>query len=263
VTEAVDAALTAYRFNDAANALYAHIWGVVCDWYVEFSKPLLQGEDEAARAETQATMAWALDQCLILLHPIMPFITEALWGQIAPRDTMLVHAAFPTLSRRLSDPQADADMGWTIALIEGVRSVRAEMNIAPGAQLPLVVVGASEAVQARLPRVDALVRRLARLSSVDHADAAPKGAVTVAVEGATLCLPLAGVIDLKAESARLDKALAKVAKEAAGLQAKLGNEAFLAKAPETVVAEQRARLAALDEETAKLKAAMARLADLG
>ena len=262
--ETVDAALTAYRFNDAANALYAHIWGVVCDWYVELVKPLLQGEDDAAKAETQGTMAWALDQCLILLHPIMPFITEALWGQIAVRPKMLVHADWPTLAAAdLADAQADADMGWTIALIEAVRSVRAEMGIAPGAQLPLVVVGASETVQARLPRVDALIRRLARLASVAHAETAPKGAVTVAVEGATLCLPLAGVIDFAAEAARLDKALAKVAKEAAGLQAKLSNEAFLAKAPEAVVAEQRARLAGLDDETAKLKAAAARLAELG
>jgi valyl-tRNA synthetase len=262
--EAVDAALTAFRFNDAASALYAHVWGVVCDWYVEFAKPLLQGEEGAAKAETQATMAWVLDQCLILMHPVMPFITEALWGQIAARPKMLVHADWPAYAAAsLADPQADADMGWTIALIEGVRSVRAEMNIAPGAQLPLVVVGASEAVRARLPRVDALIRRLARLGSVEHAEAAPKGAVTVAVEGATLCLPLAGVIDLAAEGARLEKALAKVAKETAGLQAKLGNEAFLAKAPAAVVAEQRARLAALDDEAAKLKAAQARLAEIG
>jgi valyl-tRNA synthetase len=200
---------------------------------------------------------------MILMHPVMPFITEALWGQTADRAKMLIHADWPTYTAAdLSEPEADGDMAWTIAAIEGVRSVRAEMNIAPGAQLPMVIVGASEAVTARLPRVDALLRRLARLNDVTFADAAPKGAITVAIDGATLCLPVGDVIDLGAERARLEKALAKVEKEAAGLRARLSNEKFLEKAPEAVVAEKRADLEALGEEQSRLQAARARLAEL-
>jgi valyl-tRNA synthetase len=262
--ESIDAALDAYRFNDAANAAYAHVWGVFCDWYVECAKPLLQGEDGPAKDETRATAAWALDQLLILLHPFMPFVTEALWGQIAERPKMLVHADWPTYAAAdLADPQADADIAWTIALVEAVRSVRAEMNIAPGAPVPLAAVGADAATRERMARVDALIRRLARLSDVAHADAAPKGAVTLALEGATLCLPLAGVIDVAAEKTRLAKALEKNAREKGGLEAKLGNPAFLEKAKPEVVEKERARLEALAEEAAKLSAAAARLAEMG
>ncbi|MFN3614855.1 MAG: class I tRNA ligase family protein, partial [Rubrimonas sp.] len=261
--ETIDAALSAYRFNDAANAAYAHVWGVFCDWYLEFAKPLLQGDDGPAKDETRATAAWALEQLLILLHPFMPFITEELWAQTGQRATMLVHADWPTYaSADMSDAQADADMTWTIALVEAVRSVRAEMNIAPGAQLPLLAVGADAATTDRLARVDALIRRVARLSDVSHAAAAPRGAITLALPGATLCLPLAGVIDLAAEQARLAKALEKNGKEAGSLRAKLGNPAFVEKAKPEVVEKERARLEALEAEAAKLTAAAARLAEM-
>ncbi|SDZ81650.1 valine--tRNA ligase [Rubrimonas cliftonensis] len=261
--EAMDAAIDAYRFNDAANAAYAHVWGVLCDWYVECAKPLLQGDDGPAKEETRATAAWALDQALILLHPIMPFVTEELYGALAPRERLLVHADWPTWTAAdLADAEADADMGWAIAAIEATRSARAEMNVNPGAQIPLVAVGADAATAARLARVGPLLARLARLSSIEHADAAPKGAVTLAVQGATLCLPLAGVIDIAAEGARLEKALGKLDKERAGLEAKLANPAFVEKAKPEVVEKERARLAALAEEAGKLAAAQARLAEL-
>jgi len=262
--ETVDAALAAYRFNDAANALYAHVWGVYCDWYLELAKPLLQDEDSPAKAETQATAAWALDQLLVLLHPIMPFITEALWEATGPRETMLIHAPWPALdSAALADPQADGDMGWTIALIEAVRSARAEMNVSPGAQIPLVVVGADAQAAERLARNDALIRRVARIASIVTAPAAPKGAITLTIEGATLCLPLAGVIDIAAETARLAKAMAKLDAEIGGLAAKLANEAFTSRAPAHVIEEQRGRLGEARESRAKLAAAAARLAEAG
>ena len=261
--ESVDAALEAFRFNDAASALYAHVWGVLCDWYLELAKPALQGDDGPDKAETQAAVAWALDQALILLHPVMPFVTEELWGATAERAKMLVHADWPTYAAAdMADPQADADIAWTIALIEGVRSARAEMNVAPGPLIPLVAVGADAATRARLARVDALIRRLARLESVTLADAAPKGAVTLAVEGATLCLPLAGVIDIAAERARLARALEKLEKERGGVAAKLANPAFIEKAREDVVAKERARLETLALDADKLAAAAARLAEI-
>jgi len=261
--EAVDGALDQYRFNDAASALYAHVWGKVCDWYVELAKPLFQGEDEAAKTETRATMAWAIDQCLILLHPIMPFITEQLWGDIAPRQKMLIHADWPQYrAADLVDASADHEMTWVISLIEKVRSVRAEMRVPAGAKIDMILLELDAAGQAALAGNIAMIRRLARIEQVIEATDAPKGAVTIALEGGTLCLPLAGVIDIEAEKARLQKALGKLEGEAGGLKKKLANEKFLAKAPAEVVAAQRARLAALDEEMTTLNTAFARVCAL-
>jgi len=263
VAAATDEALAAFRFNDAANGLYQHVWGVFCDWYVELSKPFLQGENKALRLETQRTMSWALDQCLILLHPIMPFITEEIWDQITPRETLLVHAPWPQLSLDLADATADAEIGWVIRVIEGIRSVRAEMNVPAGAKLEMVMTGHNAAVGMRLLRNAELIQRLARLSECAVAEHAPEGSVTVALEDCAINLVLAGVIDVAAETARLEKATAKLEKEIGGLTAKLANEKFLAKAPEAVVEEQRERLAAAEAEHAKLAVARARLTGLG
>jgi len=256
-------ALEAYRFSDAATGLYAHVWGKVCDWYVEFAKPMFQSDDAAVVAETRATMAWAIDQCLIMLHPIMPYITEQLWGDIAERPKMLIHADWPTYDDNLINPIADAEMNWVIGLIENIRSIRAEMRVNAGAKIPMIQLDLSLAGQAALKGNTLLIRRLARLSDITTAATAPKGAVTITVEGGTFCLPLANVIDLDAEKARLNKALEKLAKEAGGIKGKLANEKFLSKAPASVVEENRARLVVLDEEATNLYAAMQRLADLG
>jgi len=258
--ETLDAALDGYRFNDAAAALYAHVWGKVCDWYVELAKPLF--EDSATASETRATMAWALEQCLVLLHPIMPFVTEALWGLGFGGGGLAAHAAWPAYGAELVDPAADAEMGWTIALIEEVRSVRAAMHVPAGARVTLTALALPEAQAAALERNRALVARLARIERFETAAEAPRGAVTLTVGGASFCLPLAEVIDIAAERARLAKAVEKLDREAAGLRAKLGNAAFVAKAPEEVVDESRARLEAAEEEIAILRAAAARLAGL-
>ena len=244
--ETLDAALAAYRFNDAANALYAHVWGKVCDWYVELAKPLFDGD---GAAETRATMAWVLDQCLILMHPIMPFITEALWGQIAARAKLLCHADWPGYGDELIDPAADAEMNWVIGLIEEIRSVRAQMHVPAGARVTLVELGRRRrAGWRRWSATGALVARLARVERFEAAAEAPKGAVTLTVQGASFCLPLADVIDIAAERERLGKAIDKLEKEAKGIRGKLANEAFVARAPEEVVDEQRARLEAAEEE---------------
>ncbi|MDT8343930.1 MAG: class I tRNA ligase family protein, partial [Thermohalobaculum sp.] len=263
IAHATDDALAAYRFNDAANGLYGHVWGVVCDWYVELAKPLLTGPDGAAKDETRATMAWALDHCLILLHPIMPFVTEELWGQIAERAKMLVHTDWPDLPESLADPEADAELGWVIRVIEGIRSVRAEMNVPVAAKIDMVMTGHSPAVGQRLLRNAALIGRLARLGEIAVADAAPKGSVTLVLDDCAVNLVLAGVIDVAAEKARLAKSLDKAGKEIGGLRAKLGNEKFVANAPEEVVEENRERLGAAEAEAARLAAALARLAELG
>jgi len=256
---ATDKALEAYRFSDAAMGLYAHVWGKLCDWYVEFAKPLFQSDDEAVKAETRATMAWAIDQSLTMLHPIMPYITEQLWGDIAERDNMLVHQDWPKLPESLIDDAANREMTWVISLIENIRSVRAEMRVPAGAKIPMVQLELDSAGIDALARNEVLVKRLARVEAITLADEAPKGAVTVAVEGGTFCLPLAEIIDVAAEKARLEKAMLKLTKEIGGLKGKLGNEKFLARAPEAVVTENRENLARVESEADKINDAIKRL----
>ncbi|MFN3933495.1 MAG: valine--tRNA ligase [Parvibaculum sp.] len=255
-------ALEAYRFNDAANAAYRFVWNVFCDWYLEFIKPLLMGEDEAAKAETRATAAWVLDQILLMLHPFMPFVTEELWqrtGEKGPkRESLLVTAPWP-VHNGLGDKAADAEMDWVIRFISDVRSVRAEMNVPAGAKIALLIKDANAESLARLERHRSLIDRLARLSSVEVASDIPHGAVQLVLDEATLILPLADVIDLKAETARLRKELGKLEDEVKKIDAKLGNAKFLAGAPDHVVEEQRERKAEAEAAIAKFADALKRL----
>ncbi|MGA1267671.1 MAG: valine--tRNA ligase [Gemmobacter sp.] len=253
---AFDAALGDFRFNDAANGLYAFVWGRVCDWYVEFAKPLL--DDPATAAETRAVMAHVLDQCLILAHPIMPFVTEELWQITGARPKLLAHADWPETGEEAVDPEAMAEMRWVIALIEEIRSARAEMRVPAGLTLDLVQTALEPRWQAVLGRNVALVRRLARVGEV-VAGTAPRGSVTVAVEGGAFALPLEGVVDIAAEVARLGKGLGKLEGEMKGLAARLANPRFVASAPEEVVEETREALALAEAEAARLRAALARL----
>jgi valyl-tRNA synthetase len=260
VREEVDAALAAYRFNDAANALYAFTWGRVCDWYLEFSKPLFDGEKAE---ETRIVMAWVLDQCLILLHPIMPFVTEELWGLGRHRPALLALTEWPEYGAELVDSASESEMRWIISLIEGVRSVRGEMNVPAGARVPLLRVELSEAGRNALSRNEDLVLRLARLETITATDAVPKGSATIAVEGGTFALPLAEIIDIAAEKSRLSKSLDKLAREAGGLDKRLSNPRFVESAPPEVVDETRDLLAQKQEEQARLQTALARLAEAG
>jgi len=264
VRETVDLALAEYRFNDAANALYAFVWGKVCDWYVEFAKPLFASEDAAVAEETRRTMAWVLDQCLILLHPTMPFITEELWGTLGTRSKMLVHTDWPTYQAAdVIDENADAEMSWVIALIEGVRSARAQMHVPAGLYVPMLVKGIAPDEQAAWDRNQSLILRLARIEGLTVAEDFPKGCVTVPVGQATFGLPLADIIDVNEEKARLEKSLGKLGKEIGGLRGRLNNPKFIESAPEDVVEEARDNLAAREGEEAKLKEALSRLAELG
>ena len=264
---AVTQALEAYRFNDAANGVYQFIWNSFCDWYVELAKPALQmdegqGEDEtakAAKAEVQAATKWALEHALRLLHPFMPFVTEELWEKTAQRANPLMLDSWPQLLDTLIKPEADAEVTWLIDAITEIRSVRAEMNVPAGAKVPLVVVGANDATQARLTDTEALLTRLARLDAITHADAVPEGAVQTVLGEATLALPLADVIDVDAERARLKKDIGKVEGEIQKISGKLGNQGFLDKAPEAVIEENKARLAEEEARRDKLAAALARL----
>ncbi len=263
VREEVDAALESYRFNDAANGLYAFVWGKVCDWYVELSKPLLQGDNAEAQAETRATMRWVLDQCMVLLHPIMPFITEELWGLTGTRPKMVVHADWPTYTAaNLIEADADREMNWVISVIENTRSARAQMRVPAGLYVPMLVTEIDAHGQAAWDRNEALIKRLARIDSLTKADELPKGTISIAAPGASFGLPLADIIDIGAEKERLEKAKGKLAKELGGLRGRLNNPKFVASAPEEVVAEAKANLAAREEEEAKLNEALARLAEI-
>ncbi|MEJ6403507.1 valine--tRNA ligase [Yoonia sp. 2307UL14-13] len=263
VRETVDAALEAYRFNDAADALYAFTWGKVCDWYLEFSKPILQGDDAAAKSETEQTLRWVLDQCLILLHPIMPFITEELWGLAEARSKMLVHADWPTYGSELVDAEADREMNWVIGLIENTRSARAQSHVPAGAKVPLLVTALDAKGQAAWDKNQTLIQRLARIESLTHVDSFPKGCVTIPMEGGTFGIPLADLIDVDEEITRLEKTLQKLAKELGGLRGRLNNPKFVESAPDEVVAEARENLSLRENEETQIKAAIARLQEIG
>ena len=257
---AVTRELEARRFNEAAGALYKFVWNVYCDWYLEFIKPLLNGDDEAAKTETRRTAAWVLDQILILLHPFMPFITEELWTRLgefgAKRKGMLIVEAWPDLSDDLIDADAEAEIDWMVRLIEETRSTRSELNVPAGAKIPMLLIGADTPTQARLERYQDLIDRMARLEYSTSADAAPKGSVTFVLDGSTVALPLEGVVDLPAESARLAKEIGKLESEIGKMDSKLGNASFLEKAPEEVVDELRERRADAAASAAKLKHAL-------
>ena len=255
----VDAALAEYRFDHAAKALYAFVWGKVCDWYVEFAKPLFDGD---AAAETRATMGWVLDQCMILLHPMMPFITEELWQTTGNRAKMLVHTDWPAYGEELVDAASMREMTWAISLIEDIRSARAQMHVPVGLKLDMLQLSLDDAGRTAWARNEALIRRLARIESLAEAAQAPKGAITIAVEGGTFAIPLEGVIDIAEEKARLTKTLEKLEKDLNGLRGRLSNPAFLASAREEVVDETRDKLEQGEDEAGKLRAALARLAEL-
>ncbi len=257
--QAIDKALTDFRLNEAANALYEFVWGVVCDWYVELTKPILQGADGAEKDETRAVTAFVLRETVKLMHPVMPFITEELWDKLGHRAEHgpLISQPWPTPTS--VDAAADAEMGWLVKLISDIRSARAELNVPAGAKLKLLVIGGNDATAARLETHRAAIERLARIEGVDAAASAPKASLQIVVGEATYALPVGDVIDLKAESARLQKEIKKLVDEVGKIDAKLANAAFVARAPEEVVEEQRERRAQAEQTGARLSAALERL----
>ncbi|MGB3646206.1 MAG: valine--tRNA ligase [Mesorhizobium sp.] len=262
---AVTEGIASYRFNEAAAAAYKFVWNQFCDWYLELLKPVFMGDDEAAKAESRAAVAFVLDEIYKLLHPFMPFMTEELWaetaGEGAERSSLLCHAAWPDPD--FEDAESAADVNWLIDLVTGIRSVRSEMNVPPAAIAPLVVIGADAMTRERLARHDSAIKRLARVGEVSLAESAPKGAAQIVLGEATVCLPLGSLIDLKAEAARLQKEVAKVTEEIARLAKKLSNEKFVANAPEDVVAAEREKLAEYRAAQEKLAVALARVHDAG
>jgi valyl-tRNA synthetase len=234
----ITAAIETYKFNDAAAAAYRFVWNIYCDWYLELAKPVLLGADGAAKSETQATVAWARDEILKLLHPFMPFVTEELWAVTAQptRAALLALSEWPALDG-LSDDKAESEIGWVVDLITVIRSVRAEMNIVNA--IPLVLVGVSPETTGRAGRWAEFIKRLARVSEISSVPTAPYGSLQLLVRGEVAALPLIGVIDLVAERARLAKEMAKAESDIARVDAKLNNANFVARAPDEVVEEEK------------------------
>ncbi|CAL1691614.1 Valine--tRNA ligase [Brevundimonas subvibrioides] len=264
---AVSEAIEGGRFDDAASALYRFVWNVFCDWYLELAKPVFQGSDEAAKAETRAMTAWTLDQTLKLLHPVMPFITEELWDELgkdgaAREEPMLIGAQWPALPDAFIDAGAEAEIGWLVDLVTDVRALRAEMNVPPGAKPPLTFVAPDGVTAERALRHRDLILTLARVSEAATAPTAPAGAVTFVSGGTAAALSLAGIIDLGAERVRLTKEVAAFDSDIGHVMKKLGNPNFVERAAPAVIDEQRAKLAEAEAGKARLEAALARLESL-
>jgi len=256
---AVDKALSDFRLNEAAAALYEFVWGIVCDWYVELTKPIVQGPDGAEKDETRAVTAYVLRETAKLLHPVMPFITEEIWDKSGHRAEHGALIGQPWPKAPATDDAADSEMGWLVKLISDIRSARSELNVPAGAKLKLLVVGGNATTQQRIKAHTGAIERLARIEGIENAATAPQGALQVVVGEATYALPVGDVIDLKAEGARLAKEIKKLEDEIAKIDAKLGNTNFMARAPEEVVEEQRERREQAEQTRIRLAAALKRL----
>ena len=253
---ALEQAIAQFRFDAYADAIYRLVWNRFCDWYLELIKPLLaEGADADVAAETRAVAGWALDQLLVMLHPVMPFLTEELWHQLAIRDD-LVLAQWVATDALPEDAAASADIDWLIGLISEVRSARTELNVPPSAKLAYAVEGASQQTAERLAANAAAIERLARILP---GDAGTGGRLAVVHGEATLLIPVGDVIDLAAEKSRLEKALAAAAKERDALAGRLGNPGFTEKAKPEAVEKAREDHAARAAEAERLQAALARL----
>ena len=260
--EAITASLEAYRFNDASNAVYQFIWDGFCDWFIELAKPILQGEDEAAKIEVQAAAQWGLQNALKLLHPFMPYVTEELWQEIKPADAtvkFLMLETWPQIPEDVLNKDADAEINWVIKAITIIRSVRSEMNVPAGSKIPLIVSASNDLTQERLTRHEDVLKRLARLDTVSVQNNFPEGAIQSIVDEAVFAIHLNEVIDIAAEADRLKKEIAKVEQEIAKISGKLGNKGFLEKAPDAVIEENKSRLQDEQSKLEKLETALSRL----
>ncbi|MDP9095196.1 MAG: valine--tRNA ligase, partial [Pseudomonadota bacterium] len=257
-----DAALEAYRFNDYASVVYRVTWNAFCDWFLEFAKPVLNGPDGDDKDEVRATAAHVLGVLLRLLHPAMPFVTEHLWSEMgfgAP--CSLIRTRWPQPFAVHDPADARDELDWVVRLVGEVRAVRAEMNVPPSALAPVLLRDARPQTLARAQTWSEAIRRMARADRVGPLEGAlPPGSAQAVVDEATVVIPLAGLIDLAAERARLERDRGKALGEAEKIVRKLENADFVSRAKPEVVEETRERLAAFEREAARLGAAIGRIA---
>ena len=255
----VNIAFDQFRFNDAAQALYSFVWGTVCDWYVELSKPLLNSDDSRIKNETRQTMGWVIDHCLILLHPIMPFITEELWETLSKRNEMLVHFDWPEYDSELIDHAAGLEMNWVVNLIESIRSARAQLRVPAGLKIPMIFLEMESEAKQAWENNSEMIQKLARITELTSADEIPKGSIAISAKGASFALPLEGIIDVEEEKKRLSNSLDKLQKEISALKGRLQNSKFIESAPEEVILETQENLVLREEEEAMLSSAASQL----
>jgi valyl-tRNA synthetase len=263
VAEDVTDAITTFRFNEAAAALYHFVWHSFCDWYLELAKPVLSGDETKAKSETRAAAAWGLGQILHLLHPVMPFVTEELWGELGYGEIPLILSPWPRLQSLPVDNAAVDEIDWVIRFVGAIRSARSELNVPPSAELQVVVENANHTTRTRVSRNRSALTTNARLKTIEvqaeRLSAMPKGAIQVVVDEATVVIPLAGVIDLDSERKRLAREIEKLTAEIGKIDRKLANADFLAKAPAEVVDDQRERRTEAERAKEKLTLAQARI----
>ncbi|QHQ20437.1 valine--tRNA ligase [Pectobacterium brasiliense] len=251
-------ALDGYRFDIAANILYEFTWNQFCDWYLELTKPVMNGGSEAELRGTRHTLVTVLEALLRLAHPIIPFITETIWLRVKAlkgisADTIMLQP-FPEFDAAQEDTLALNDLEWIKQAIIAVRNIRAEMNIAPGKPLEVLLRDVTAEAQRRVEENRSFIQTLARLESITPLPAGDKGPVSVTklIDGAELLIPMAGLIDKAAELDRLTKEVAKIEAEIERIESKLSNEGFVARAPEAVVAKEREKLDGYAVAKAKL-----------
>ncbi len=263
VQKAMDKNMEEYRFNDVAGAIYQFVWGTFCDWYLEFTKPLLgeQNTDDSLKQETRDTTGWVLDQILTLLNPIMPYITEELYESIAvrPKDELLMGKAWPTYAPSLYDTGAQTEIDWLIRMVTEIRSVRSDMNVPASAKIRMMVKDAGAATSARLGTYDEIIRRMARIESIEMTKDAPKGSIQTILDEATIVLPIAEIIDLDKERDRLKKEIDKLSANISRIDLKLSDEKFVSNAPAEIIAEQKARREESETALKKLSLALKQL----
>ena len=259
--ESVSVNIENFKFNEASSAAYRFVWNLFCDWYLELLKPIFSGADEKGKAESRTVAFYVLDGIYALLHPFMPFMTEELWAKSASGESgrgsgLLCHAPWPKADMR--DLDAAAQVNWMIDAVNGIRSVRAEMNIKPGLRLPLFVMG--ESARRKLENFGELIKKTARLECADMVNEPVADAVQIVLDDAILFLPLKGIVDFADEKARLEKELAQLEADRKKLEARLGNEKFVQNAAAEIVAENRERLAEMEEKCRKIGESVSRLA---
>ncbi|KCZ56137.1 valine--tRNA ligase [Hyphomonas chukchiensis] len=258
-------AIEEYRFNDAAGALYKFIWNVLCDWYLELIKPLLMGMDDTAKQETRDVCGYVLDETLKLLHPFMPFVTEELWERRAAgrvdEQGFLMLQSWPQYDIA-RDAGADDEIQWVIDLITEVRSLRNDLGVPAGSKIPLSLVNAGPVIEDRAYRHEDILKRIARLEDIVVSEAVPDGAVSTVVGETVVALGIADQIDVAEARNRLDKEIGQLDKDIMSTEKKLGNEAFVSKAPPEIVEENRERIVDWTGRREKLKAARKSLEDL-
>ncbi|HEY7671467.1 MAG TPA: valine--tRNA ligase [Gammaproteobacteria bacterium] len=266
--EDVHAGFASYRFDLVTQTLYEFTWYELCDWYLELTKPVLAERDSAGAHAARATLVDVLGALCKLLHPLIPFITEELWLELCRKlgteSPSVMLERFPESSDFAADAEAVAEIEWLKTFIIGIRQIRAEMNLSPGKTLPVKLAGASATDQTRVTANRAYIEKLARVSDIEHIEAGSvvRGAATALLGEMRILVPLAGLVDVGAEIARLDKQLARARKELDACRRKLDNAEFVNNAPAEIIAKERDRAAELTQRSDQLGVQLSRVREI-